>query len=255
VRRDDSPLSPGAYWLLLAWSPAVMLVGMAAGAVLIIRSILVWGVGGAEYRFGVDIPMSAGVLVIWVGAVVLLLLPPRGVIALRSGPFDSSRLLVWPLGRRFRMWNMVAAPVCGILAAIATFPIATALGSSSGIPANLWIALPIALALTLLGVGLVGLVLRSALHGVELTPTHLIARGYLWTRRYPRHEIVSVNAVALKFWPSVLLWMLMNSGVEHTLQLSLAGGREPLLLASNSHEADINAAVDIIRAWRSAQAS
>lgn len=255
MRRDDSPLSPGAYWLLLAWSPAVMLVGMAAGAVLIIRSILVWGVGSDEYQFGVDIPMSAGVLVVWVGAVALMLLPPRGVLALRSGPFDSSRLLVWPLGRRFRMWNMLAAPVCGLLAAFAPFPIATALGSSSGIPVNLWIALPFALALTLLGVGLVGLVLRSALHGVELTPTHLIARGYLWTRRYPRHEIVSINAVALKFWPSALLGMLMNRDVEYTLQLSLAGGREPLLLASNSHEADVNAGADIIRAWRSAHAS
>jgi hypothetical protein len=96
------------------------------------------------------------------------------------------------------------------------------------------------------------IVMRSGLHGVELTPTHLIARGYMRTRRYPRHQIVSVNAVALTFWPSALLRMLMNRDVEHSLQLSLVDGREPLLLASNSHEVDVDAAAEIIRAWRSA---
>lgn len=251
VRRNDSPLSPRSYWRLLAWSPAIMLIGMASGAVLIIRSILVWGVDNDEYQFGPDIPLSAALLIAWAGVVALILLPPRGVLALRSGPFDSRRLLVWPLGRRFRLWNMLAAPVCGVLVAFVPFAIPTALGWNPGIPASPWVGLPLSAGLTLVAGGLVGIVLRSALHGVELTPTHLIARGYLWTRRYPRHQIVSVNAVALRFWPSALFWMLMNSDVEHSLQLYLADGRQPLLLASNSHEADVTAAAKTIRAWRS----
>lgn len=254
VRRNDSPLSPATYWRLLSLSPLIMLVGMVAGGVLIVRSILVWGVDNDDYQFGPDIPISAVVLLLWAGAVVLVLLPPRGVLALRSGPFDS-RLLVWSFGRRFRVWNMLAAPVCGVLAALTPFAIPTALGWSTDTPASPWIGLPIALALTVIAAGMVGLVLRSALHGVELTPTHLIARGYLWTRRYSRQEIVSINAVALKFWPSTLLWMLMNTDVEHTLQLSLANGREPLLFASNSHEADVDAGAEIIRAWRSVAAT
>jgi hypothetical protein len=229
-----------------------MLVGMAAGAVLIVRSILVWGVDNDDYQFGLDIPLSVALLILWAGAVALILLPPRGVLALRSGPFEAKRLMVWPLGRRFRMWNMLAAPVCGLLVVFVPFAIPTALGWNPGIPASPWVGLPMALGLTVAASGLVGIVMRSALHGVELTPTHLIARGYLWTRRYPRHQIVSVNAVALTFWPSALLRMLMNRDVEHSLQLSLVDGREPLLLASNSHEADVQAAAEIIRAWRSA---
>lgn len=252
MRRNDSPLSPRSYWRLLAWSPAIMLVGMAAGAVLIVRSVLVWGVDNDEYQFGPDIPLSAALLILWAGAVALILLPPRGVLALRSGPFEAQRLRVWPLGRRFRMWNMLAAPVCGLLVVFVAFAIPTALGWYEGIPSSLWVGLPMALGLTVAASGLAGIVLRSAVHGVELTPTHLIARGYLWTRRYSRRQIVSVNAVALRFWPSVLLRILMNRDVEHSLQLSLVDGREPLLLASNSHEADAEAAAEIIRAWRSA---
>lgn len=250
MRRNDSPLSPRSYWRLLTWSPAIMLVGMAAGATLLIRSILVWGVDNDDYQFGLDIPLAAAVLMAWAGAVALLLLPPRGVLALRSGPFDARRLLVWALGRRFRMWNMLAAPLCGFLVVFASVAIPTALGWTSGVPASPWVGLPIAVGLTLFAGALAGIVLRSALHGVELTPTHLIARGYLWTRRYPRHQIVSVNSVELTFWPGLLLQVLMNREVGHSLQLSLAGGREPLLLASSSHEADVVAGAEIIRAWR-----
>lgn len=251
MRRRDSPLSPAAYWRLRSLSPLIMLVGMAAGAVLIVRSILVWGVGGDEYPFGPDIPISAAALLLWAGAVALLMLPPRGVIALRSGPFGARRL-VWSLGRRFRMWNMLAAPVFGLVAALFPFAILTALGWGEVTSVSPWVGLPIAAALSLYAATLLVLVLRSGLHGVELTPTHLIARGYLWTWRYPRKEIMSINMIALKVWPSILLRALTNRDARHTVQLSMANGKEPLLLASNSHEPDVQAGAEIIRAWRSA---
>lgn len=252
MRRRDSPLSPAAYWRLRFFSPLIMLVGMAAGAVLITRSILVWGVDSDEHQFGPDIPISAAVLVLWVGAVVLLMLPPRGAIALRSGPFDSRRL-VWSLGRRFRVWNMIGAPLCGLLVVIAPFAIVTALGFSPGVPANLWFGLPTGVALNVLALALVVLQLRSALHGVELTPTHLVARGYFWTRRYPRLDIVSINAVELGSWSAFLVSWFSNRYVGDTVQLSLVNGKEPLRLASNSHVPEVEAGAEIIRAWRSAE--
>ncbi|MFL2000577.1 PH domain-containing protein [Microbacterium sp. A1-JK] len=91
--------------------------------------------------------------------------------------------------------------------------------------------------------------LRAATHGVELTPTHLIARGYFFTRSYRRQEIVSVGAVRLTWWPSLLLNVLLNCDVEHTLRLSLIGGAHRVLLAANSHTQDVEVAVEIVRAW------
>lgn len=230
-------------------SPLIMLVGMVAGGALIFRSILVWGVDDGEYPFGIDIPISAAVLVLWAIAAALLLMPPRSVLAERDG-VNSSTVLVWPLGKRFRVWTVVAAPVCGLLAVMAPFPIPVALGWDPEIPANLWLGLPLAIGITMFAGALIWLVLRAALHGVELTPTHLIARGYFVTRRYHRHEIVSINTVQLRAWPSLLLTMLMNRDVEHTLQLSLANGSEPLLFAANSHEHDVEIGAEMVRAWR-----
>lgn len=251
MRRRDSPLSPAAYWRLRFFSPLIMLVGMAAGVVLIVRSILVWGVDGDEYPFGPDIPISAAALLLWVGAVALLMLPPRGVIALRSGPFDSRRL-VWSLGRRFRAWNMIAAPVAGLAVFFSLSAVLLAVVSVVVAPAGAWLLALGTVALAAIAIGLGVLQMRGALHGVQLTPTHLIAHGYLRTRRYPRWEIVSINAVEVKFWPSILLRALTNRDARHTIQLSLASGTEPVLLASNSHETDVEAGAEVIRAWRSA---
>ncbi len=226
-----------------------MLFGMAAGGVLIIRSILVWGVEDTDYPFGIDIPIAAAVLVVWGCAAVALLTPPRSVLARRDGANESAAL-VWPLGRRFRLWTIIAAPVCGLLVAIAPFPILVALGWDPAIPANLWLGLPMAIGLALFAAALTWIVLRGALHGVEITPTHLIARGYFITRRYQRDAIVSINAVTLKWWPNLVLSTLMSREVEHTLQLSLVGGEEPMLYAANSHEHDVEIGAEMVRAWR-----
>jgi hypothetical protein len=119
-------------------------------------------------------------------------------------------------------------------------------------PADLWLGLPIAIGLTVFGIAMIWIVLRTALHGVELTPTLLIARGYFRTCKYPRQSIVSINAVELNGWMSFLMTMLMNRDVEHALQLSLDDGTESLLLASNSHANDVELGAEIVRAWRSA---
>lgn len=248
-QRGDGPVSASVYWWLFRLSPLIMLVGMAAGGVLIVRSILVWGVEGNDYPFAIDIPIAAAVLLLWAGAAALLLMPPESVLARRAGA-NSPAVLVWPLGKRFRLWTVISAPICGLLAAIAPFPIPVALGWDPDIPANLWPGLPLAIGITLFAGALIWIVLRGALHGVELTPTHLIARGYFVTRRYKRDEIVSINAVQLKWWPFLVLTMLMNRDVEHTLQLSLDSGSEPLLFAANSHEHDVEIGADMVRTWR-----
>jgi len=248
-RRSDSPMPPTLYWRLFHLSPIIMLVGMAAGGLLIIRSILVWGVEDTDYPFGIDIPIAAVVLAVWGCVIAALLTPSRSVLARRDG-VNESAALVWPLGRRFRVWMVIAAPVCGLLAAMTPFPIPVALGWDPEIPASLLIGLPFAIVLTVSSVALVWMILRGVMHGVEITPTHLVARGYFVTRRYPRDAIVSVNAVTLKWWPNLVLSTLMKSEVEHTLQLSLVGGNEPVLYAANSHEHDVEVGAEIVRAWR-----
>ncbi len=72
-----------------------MLVGMAAGGWLIVRSTLVWGDNNGDDAFGIDIPIAAAVLALWAGAATLLLRPPRSVLAWQSGPFRTEPLLVW----------------------------------------------------------------------------------------------------------------------------------------------------------------
>ena len=250
MRRDDSPLSPGAYWLLLAWSPAVMLVGMAAGAVLIIRSILVWGVGSDEYQFGVDIPMSAGMLVVWVGGCGAdATATPEGCS--RSGRALSIRRGCW-CGR----WaDGSGCGTCSQLPSAASWPRShpspsrPPSGSSLGIPVNLWIALPFALALTLLGVGCWWCSSYAALCTVSnWTPTHLIAprlslepgisRG---TRSCPSTPWPSSSG------PARCFGMLMNRDVEHTFcNYPWQAGGNRSYSPRNSHEADVNAGADMI---------
>lgn len=241
-------MPPWAYWRLFRLSPLIMLVGMTAGAWFIFRAILVWGVGG-EYSFAWDIPVTAVILALWVASATVLLRPPSAVLAHRAGPFTGP-VLVWALGRRFRGWNILAVPLCGVLAVLAPLTIPVALGWSPGVPASPWLGLPIAIGLTVFAAAMIWICLRSTLHGVELTPTHLIARGYLGTSRYARTTIVSVNAVELTGWHSMLLTMLLNRDVGDTVQLSLDSGEEPLLLASNSHSGDVESGAEIIRAWR-----
>ncbi|GAA1929612.1 hypothetical protein GCM10009775_22080 [Microbacterium aoyamense] len=228
-----------------------MLVGLTAGGWLLIRALML-AADNPPLAFGVDIPVAAAFATVWAGLVAVLLHPLRSVIARRSGPFTAAAVLVWPLGRRFRVWTMVAAPVCGLLAAGCVVLLPMTLWGDLYQGAELWLAVPFAIGLTVVGIAATWIVLRAALHGVELTSTHLIARGFFITRRYVGAQIVSINVVELKWWPSLVLSMMMNRSVEHTLQLSLEDGTEPLLFASNSHPEDVEAGAEIVRAWRAA---
>lgn len=226
-----------------------MLVGMAASGWLIVRSVLVWGVDGDDYVYDIDIPVAAVVVVLWAWVATLLLLPPRTVIA-RSEGEHTSPALVWPLGKRFRVWHVLAVPIAGLLGTLTPWPIPVALGMNPEIPANLWFGLPLAIVITAYASALLWITLRCALLGVEITPTELIARGYFITRRFQRREIESIDVVRLSGWPNVILYLLTKRDVEYTLQLSLADGSERRLLASNSHEHDVELGAEIVRAWR-----
>ncbi len=221
-----------------------MLMGMISGGWLLIRSILVWGDVGGAYTFGIDIPIAATVLLVWAGCVVLLLIPPSSVLA-RQGGEVKTPALVWPLGRRFRVWAMAAAPICGLLGTMIPPGIVAALGSGR----DIWFALPIVIATTALGIAIIWISLRGAILGVELTPTHLIARGYFVTKTHSREDIMGVRVVSLTAWQSYLLEKVMNRVVDATAELQMHDGSKHRLFASNSHEDDLEIGAEIVRDW------
>lgn len=224
-----------------------MLVGMVAGGVLIVRSILVWGVG-EDYAFGIDIPISAIVVLLWAISVTLLLRPPRAVLATRTGA-NPSVALVWPLGRRLRFWTVIATPVCGLLGAFVAPLLIQTVAIDLSDPVALWLGLPLSLGTLIAAIALIWAVMRGALHGVEITTSDLVARGYFFTRRYPRDSIIVVDAVKLRWWPSLLLSIVLNADVEHTVRLELADGSRQLILAANSSEHDVQIGVEMLRRW------
>lgn len=242
-------MTPALYWRLFRLSPLIMLVGMASGGLLFIRSVLVWGIDQSPYGFGIDIPIAAVVFAGWGCCVAALLHPPRPVLARRDGR-NEPRVLVWPLGRRFRFWMLIAAPMGGVAAAFAPFAVPIALSPDPENRANPWFALPAAIVATVVCAAMIWMVLRGALYGVELTRTHLIARGYFVTRTYSRDTLVSINAVTITQLPALVLSGLMNRDVGHALQLSLLSGDEPVLYAANSHLHDVELGAEMVRAWR-----
>ena len=209
-RRPTRSVSAPTYWALFRWSPLIMLAGMVAGGWLAVRSILVWGVNDGSAQAALDIPFAAVILLCWVWSVVALLRPPRQVLALR-GRDVTSPALIWPLGRTIRVWSMTSAPLTGLLASLAWAPIPLALGLLPDSSLNLWPALPLAVAITAFSVALIWMSLRSAIAGVELTPTTLIARGFFVTRRYHREQLRSATSVTLGWWQVFLFGVMRLS--------------------------------------------
>lgn len=238
------------FWPLFRFSPLIMLVGVIAGGWLIVRSILTWGVGGPDYPFAADIPISAVVVALWAAASMLILVPPSSVLA-RQGQDVAGPALVWPLGQRFRVWNLLAIPVTGVVGFLATGAVVAALQSGS----NAWFAIPMTVALAAFSVALIWMVLRCMILGVEITPARLHARGYFRTTSFPREEIADVAVVPLTLWQSYLLEKVTNRVVDSTIELSLRDGSRHRLLASNSTEDDLEVGALIVREWSSLRQS
>lgn len=249
MKRREWATPPRAYWILRRLSPLIMAVGMAASGWFLIRAILVWGVSGREYAFGADIPLSAVVVLFWAGAMFALMMPPASVLAHPSRPVAAAPLVVWELGNRWRFWTVIAAPVCGLLGAVVPFTIPTALGWNPTIPPNL-VGLLIAVPLTVGSVLMIWLVMRSILHGVELTPSKLVAHGYFRSQRFERRQVIDVRVVEANWWVSFMFTFFLRMDVDSALRLTLADGTQHVLHASNAHANAVERGAAVIRAWR-----
>lgn len=249
MRRNHWALPPRAYWMLRRWSPALMLAGTAVGGYFLVRSILVWGVGGAKYPFGWDIPIAGLVLVVWAVTVFFALIPPLAAVASLSRPFGFVPVLVSPLDVRSTTQFIVAAPLLGILSAFAPFLIPTALGWNPDVAANLPLGLPMSIGMTLLMLVMIWTFTRSLRHGVALTSTTLIAYGYFRTRRFARHSIATVGLSRVGWWIALGQMVLRNYDAEGCIQLTLADESRHRLSASLTRVGNVQRGLEIIQAW------
>lgn len=241
-------LSPRRYWALRRYSWLLQLVGMAAGGWFGIRAILVWGVGG--YPLEADVFVSAGVLVLWAAGVVLLLRPPAGARATIERPVADGRAVVWQLGRRFRGWNVIPAPVGGVLALLLTVAVLRLLGIGTTMPPpSPWLGVPLGIFMVAAALALVGIVVRAGLLGVELTETELVVRGYARTRRIPRGQVVDARPNGMSPLAELLSTWAMNRRVDSAITLSLSDGSRLSLPVTHSGYPDLAEGAAIICVW------
>ncbi|MBN9155853.1 hypothetical protein [Microbacterium sp.] len=249
VRRNRRTLTPRAYWKIRGWSPALMLVGVAVGGYFVVRTILVVGVGGAEYPFGWDVPIAGLLELVWAVGVFFALNPPLAAVASPSRPSGIVPALVAPLDVRSMIQFIVAAPFLGVLVAFTPFLIPTALGWAPGIPANLPLGLPLSVGLTSLIVLMTWIFIRSLRHGVALTSTTLTAYGYFRTQRFERHAIDTVSLGRAGGFTNLGRVMLRNYEAEGCIQLTLANGSQHRLSASLTPVGNFGRGLEIIQTW------
>lgn len=255
-RRERAfPWPVWLYWVLRRSSPLILLVAVAASGLLGMRVILVWGVGGPEHSHGPDIPIAAAVFFACALLAAALYFPPSPAVARVERPLPIKRAVVAGLGAQWRIYFLIAVPVSGTLSILAPFTIPVALGWDPDIPANLWLGLPVSVLLTAFAVASLWAVARSMLHGVELTRSHLVARGYFATKKYARDEIVDVRIVGVSGWWPTVLFEIARMGVANTLAITLANGSKHVLYAANSTWGDMTRGVDVIRAWVEAESA
>ncbi len=209
------------------------------------RVILI-STGKPEYTFEPDIVVAVVGLLAWAGATLVLLSPPSSVLARYYGQ-KSLIGVVWSLGRRFRIWNVLAVPLGGLLLGLlAVVPIHVWTEGTTDLWNRLIVTALFAFASAFTALFLV----RLGICGVELTPTTLIARGYLLTRRYPRATVESAEPSELGILADFGLALLMNSGgTFYTVKIRLQNGRTRLLYASNSSLADVEHGARVVDAW------
>ena len=127
-------MPPRLWRAVFTWWPVFSLLDAGAGEILLVRILLISS--SRESRFGLDMPIEAAVLVVWGASVVVLMNPPRSVLARRVAE-RPSRGQVWSLGRRFRIWNLLSAPVAGLLIVVLLAPLGEAVsvhGPTPGTP-------------------------------------------------------------------------------------------------------------------------
>lgn len=221
---------------------------MAAGGWFGIRAILVWGVGG--YPLEADVFVSAGVLVLWVVGVVFLLRPPSGARATVERPTGDGRAAVWQLGRQFRGWNVIAAPIGGVLALLLTVAVVRLLGIDPTMPPpSPWLGVPLGIFMVTATIALLGIVVRSGLLGVELTETEMVVRGYVRTRRIPRDRVTDARPDGMNPLAELLSTWAMNRRVDSALTLSLSDGSRLSLPVTHSSYPDLAEGAAIVRVW------
>lgn len=241
-------LSTRRYWALRRFSWLLQLVGMAAGGWFGVRAMVVWGVGG--YPLEADVFVSAGVLVLWAAGVVLLLRPPAGARATVERPTGDGRAVVWQLGRRFRGWNVLLAPIGGLLVLLLTVAVVRLLGIDATLPPpSPWLGVPLGIVMVATTLALVGIVVRSGLLGIELTETEMVVRGYVRTRRIPRDRVVDARPNGMSPLAELLSTWAMNRRVDSALTVSLSDGSRLSLPVTHSSYPDLAEGAAIIRVW------
>lgn len=247
-RKENRWVSALVWRALFRCSPLLSLLGAAAGGIFLVRVILVSS--SSEYAFGADIPLLGIILVAWGVGVWAFLSPPDSALAHERGGV-SQPLVIWSLGRRFRFWNVIAAPILGLLLVMLSGPVLDAL---AGVPSSLVPggmndpALPAIAIAVVLGAYFAA---RLPLWGAEMRGDRLIVRGFLLTRRYRRSEIESVRSSRVSGLADWMLGILMNSPttVFYALRVHLKTGRTKVLYASHSSKSDIDRAARIVTAW------
>lgn len=243
-RRPRNDIVSAQMWTAVyRYSALHSLVGVCAGGWLLLRSISISAVDG--WGFGPDIPLAAVLVCLWAAGVFVLVNPPTSVVA-DVGVGRRPVGVLSTLGRRFRFWNVISAPISGLLLVFLAWPLIQALTEPKPAP---WMPSLIAP----YGVGFVVVATfaaRIGRWGAELTPDVLMTHGFFLDRRYARDDIRAVTSARVTGVHEWLLGMLMNRpAVEFfALRVHLLSGKTKVLFASHSTEYDIQKAARIVNA-------
>lgn len=196
---------PEVYRSLRRKSPWIMLAGMTAFGWLIGRAAHASEPEWGRSTFEADIPVMVAVVLAWTAAMVALLRPPAEVLAGGSTSVRDGSLVVWPLGKDMRIWNVISAPIGGWLGFLLFLPIFITArpdtATESEPPPEIIQVLLLAFIVVIIVVA-IWFGSRSILHGVELTESHLIAHGFFRTQRFSRDAIRHAAGGSTNVFPS-----------------------------------------------------
>ncbi|GLI27870.1 hypothetical protein ARHIZOSPH14_21120 [Agromyces rhizosphaerae] len=253
TRGRSGPLPPGHYWVVRDWSPLILLLAMAASGWLLFRAILAGAaadggdVGGWPSGFGHDLTVAGLVAVACGVLIVLAFLPPAEVVA---GPDASGqpRVVVDGLGEASRIWFLIALPIGGLLALLLPQAFPPVVDAIRAEPGPSWLVVPLLVVVTSASIAYLWAVVRALVHGVELTATQLVSRGYVRSRRVRRDRIADVRLGPVPIWMDFLS-SVAKIAVTETVRIDLADGSEVVIGLANSGGDDPERAVEVLRAW------